>query len=466
MPEHEVDPRDAEIASLRARVEELLKEVAALKAELARARKDSSNSSKPPSSDIVKPPASSRSPGKRPPGGQPGHPRHERAAVPPDRVDRVILCTLRDCPKGHGMLLPARRPPRVLQQVGLVDKPFVVTEWRAVFYWCPGCQEYHCGELPPEVERAGFFDSRAIALVAWLKSRSHGSYSIVQEFLADIGNLHVSRGFLAKVVQKASAALAEPYAELEAAVRHEDQLNVDETSHPENKQLLWTWVFRARLFTLFRIDPSRGSEVLLEVLGAEFEGVLGCDYFSAYRKFMGDCNVLVQFCLAHLIRDVKFLLSLSDPVTRNYGTRLLEALRQLFRVIHRREEIAEGRFQRKLERAGENVVRVGRRAPPRREAQNLAQRFRDHGDAYLRFITTPGIPPTNNLAEQAIRFVVIDRRVTQGTRSEKGRRWSERIWTATATCVQQGRSLFAYLCDAIRAHFADRPVPSLLPSGP
>lgn len=447
-------------------IQELLKRVAALEAELARLRKNSSNSSKPPSSDIVKPPGPSRPPGKHPPGGQSGHPRHERTLVPQERVDRVVPCRLTSCPKCHGRVQPTQKPARTFQQVRLVEKPFVVTEYRGEAYWCPNCQELHYGPLPPGVEEAGFFDARVTALTAWLKSRIHGSYSLIQEFFRDVGDLEISRGFLAKVVQKASAALADPYAELEAAVRHEDQLNVDETGHPENKKLLWTWVFRARLFTLFRIDPSRGSEVLLQVLGAEFEGVLGCDYFSAYRKFMGDTDVLVQFCLAHLIRDVKYLLSLPDPVTRNYGDRLLDALREMFRIIHRRDELTPDRFQYKLKRAADEVVKIGRRAPQRTEAQNLAERFRKHGEAYFRFITTPGIEPTNNAAEQALRFVVIDRRTTQGTRGENGRRWCERIWTATATCVQQGRSLFRYLHDAIRAHFAGEPVPSLLPSGP
>jgi len=85
-----------------------------------------------------------------------------------------------------------------------------------------------------------------------------------------------------------------------------------------------------------------------------------------------------------------------------------------------------------------------------------------HGDAYFRFMTTPGVAPTNNLAEQAVRFVVIDRRITQGTRSERGRQWSERIWTVIATCTQQGRSVFDYLRDAITAHFNGRPIPALI----
>ena len=94
------------------------------------------------------------------------------------------------------------------------------------------------------------------------------------------------------------------------------------------------------------------------------------------------------------------------------------------------------------------------------------ERFKDHGDAYFRFVTTPGIDPTNNLAEQALRFVVIDRRLTQGTRSVRGRQWCERIWTAAATCLQQGRSLFEYLCSATHAFLAGRPAPSLIPSRP
>jgi len=94
----------------------------------------------------------------------------------------------------------------------------------------------------------------------------------------------------------------------------------------------------------------------------------------------------------------------------------------------------------------------------------LATRFRKHGRAYFQFITTPGIEPTNNLAEQAIRFVVIDRRITQGTRSETGRRWCERIWTAAATCVQQGRNILQFLIDTVTAWTTDQPPPSLMPT--
>ena len=112
---------------------------------------------------------------------------------------------------------------------------------------------------------------------------------------------------------------------------------------------MWTWCFRAELYTLFKIDPTRSTDVLIKVLGTEFDGVLGCDYFSSYRSYMDQFDVTIQFCLAHLIRDVKFLMTLPDARDRAYGERLREALREHFKVIHRREHFSAKQFQGQLE---------------------------------------------------------------------------------------------------------------------
>jgi transposase len=227
---------------------------------------------------------------------------------------------------------------------------------------------------------------------------------------------------------------------------------------------MWTWCFRAGLYTLFKIDPTRSADVLIAVLGEEFNGVLGCDYFSAYRRYRREFGVLLQFCLAHLIRDVKFLTTLPDARDRAYGERLREALRQLFAVIHRREQLSVAAFESQLEGARAQVMRCGTLdVPETKPSRNLAKRLETHGEAYFRFLTMPGVEPTNNLAEQAIRFVVLDRLVTQGTRSEAGNRWCERIWTVIATCGQQGRSVFEYLHTAVMASFHQTEAPSLLP---
>jgi transposase len=457
---------EALVVQLRAENEALKARVADLELALAKAHKNSANSSKPPSSDLVKPPRPKPPSGRRHIGAQPGHPGHQRSPFPPDQVDYVQDHTVARCPACGGETTTESEPAYVLQQAELAPRPVVVTEHRVFNCRCARCGEVHLAALPEEVERAGLFGPRLTSLAAWCKSRGRESYSILQEFLREVCALPVSRGFLARRTALVSAALAPDYTRLEAALAAQPQLNVDETGHPEGGDDLWTWVFRALNFTLFKIRPSRGSGVLLETLGRDFAGVLGCDYFSAYRKYMRECSVQVQFCLAHLIRDVKFLVTLPDPATQRYGRRLRRALRRLFRLIHRREEMTAERFARLLELARRKVLQVGRAAPDRAEAKNLAERFRKHGQAYFQFITTPGLEPTNNLAERALRFIVIDRRLTQGTRGPTGRRWCERIWTAAATCAQQGRSLFQHLCATMTAFFARQPAPSLLPAGP
>ncbi len=214
---------------------------------------------------------------------------------------------------------------------------------------------------------------------------------------------------------------------------------------------------------MFKIADSRGSKVLIDVLGEDFAGVIGCDYFSAYRKYMKDFDVLVQFCIAHLIRELKYLAGLTDKATANYGQKLLDAMRDMFSIFHKAEELTESSFTKAMEASRKAFLDIALiDVPDSRQAQNLANRFRTHGKAYFRFITTPGVEPTNNLAEQAIRFVVIDRYITQGTRSENGRTWSERIWTVLATCASQGRNAFDFICQSIQAHFSDQPFPSLL----
>jgi transposase len=454
------------VDALQARVDALHAEVTQLREQLAAAKKNSSTSSKPPSSDIVKPPAADDSSSPRRAGGQPGHPKYERAPFPPEQVTHFEEHRLQVCPCCGGGLRRNGHLARVVQQVEIAKPPLTIEHHTSPEYWCVRCQKAYQAPLPSAIEKGGLVGPQLTALIAYLKGACHASYSTVRKFLRDVVGLSISRGQLAKVIAKVSAALDGPYQELLPMLPGEARLNVDETGHKDNGTPMWTWCFRAELYTLFKIDPHRSAEVLLEVLGEEFDGVLGCDCFSAYRRYMRECDVVVQFCLAHLIRDVKFLTTLPGKQDRGYGERLREALRQLFRLIHLREQMPAGQFQWQLEAARDGVLVAGTtNVPSSRHAQAMAKRLRTYGASYFTFVTTPGVEPTNNLAEQAIRFVVIDRHLTQGTRGKTGQRWCERIWTVMATCAQQGRSVFDYLCTAVADYFQGEAVPSLLAEG-
>jgi len=201
---------------------------------------------------------------------------------------------------------------------------------------------------------------------------------------------------------------------------------------------------------------------------------IGCDYFSSYQSYMRRFDTVLQFCIAHLIRDVRFLTNLPDKETQAYGHRILDGIRALFKVIHTRDSLSETSLRAALDQVKQTIITAATTHVPsfldkngkelKRHAKNMADRFRKHGEAYFTFITTPGMEPTNNLAEQAIRFIVIDRHVPQGTRGEAGRKTAERLWTVVGTCQLQGRSAFNFIHAAVHAYFHGQPAPSLLPS--
>jgi len=461
-------PECPNCAAWRRKVDSLEARVATLEAQLAAARKNSGNSSKPPSSDIVQPPPKGNKPGrtkKRKRGAQPGHKQHQRTPFTAEEIDQSWIWYYDGCPCCGGRLEEVEQAPQVIQQIELQELPLRVEQHERSVQHCAGCDRTFVPAWPEELRRAGLIGPRLTALVGFFKGACHMSFSTIRKYFRDVIGVRLSRGMLAKLIGKVSDALQDPYEALLAMLPRENRLNVDETGHKENGRRLWTWCFRAYLYTVYKISPSRSSEVLVEVLGKEFAGVLGCDYFSAYRKYMKDFGVLVQFCLAHFIRDVKFLAEHPDSLNRAYGQRLREDLRRLFGVIHRRDEYAsEATFRRALEQARNALVwDATMESPPTREAGNLAERFYQHTESYFRFITEPDVEPTNNLAEQAIRFVAIHRRLTQGTRSEVGQAWCERIWTAITTCGQQNRSVYQFLCEAVTAHFRATDAPSLIP---
>jgi transposase len=443
----------------------LKKRIEALELENARLKRNSSNSSKPPSSDIVKPPKNagkgSKAKGKRKRGGQKGHPRHERKAFTEDEV------TVRH-PEYTLDLNPAEWEPleqwQTHHQLELKDVPLDVHEYRARLYRHRVTGEIISADIPAHILAGGLVGPRLSAFVGFMKGRCHASYTTIETLMEEVFGQRLCPGTLAKIVtSRISPALESAYDELLAALPFESYLGIDETGHKDNGDKFWTWCFRAHNYTLFRIAGTRGTDVLREVLGSAFGGVISCDYYSAYTCFMKESSAVMQFCLAHLIRDVKFLAESTDKVTRNWALKVLELFRKLFGLIHRKTELTESYFQRQLVNLRDLLIKRFRAAPDRHGPNNLKNRFKVNPHKFFTFVTTPGVQPTNNMTEQAIRYVVIDRRITQGTRGKKGRDWCERIWSTISTCDSQGRSVFQFLQDAITAYFRGEPAPSLLP---
>ena len=182
--------------------------------------------------------------------------------------------------------------------------------------------------------------------------------------------------------------------------------------------------------------------------------------------------IKAQYCWAHLIRDIRFLSQHPDRKTRVWAEQLLDRSRRLFRAWHSRDEMSSSGFHRSMTIHRDRFLEIVRNPPDSKDASNLAARFAiidvtdgstyDMSQDYFRFLFADGLEPTNNHSEQQIRFCVIDRRITQGTRSEAGQRYHERMWTAIATCKKQNMNFFDFLQASIVAQLRKQPAPGLI----
>ena len=445
----------------------MLKEhINVLEEKIARLEKNSSNSSKPPSSDIINLQPENKKKKKRKIGGQKGHPKHSRPLFEADEIDQTIIHKLPAKEIRRRGLILIEKTESALQQVDLPEKLYCVIDHRVQLYIDPNGKIVKA-KLPKDIRKIGFFSQRTMALTGYLKTRGHMSYSTLQSFFTDIIDLEISQGYLTKIcTKKLSPALQPAYAEVAEFIRNAPVVGTDETGHknPAYKSA-WTWCQQVPQAVFFHISDSRASKVLLDILGKDYNGVITCDYFSANKKFIKLSNALVQYCWAHLIRDIKFLQALSNKTLERWAEKLLNILRKIFRLWKTRHSRHLGRYKKSISKLKKAFLRKVRRPPDHNEAINIKNRFVDGIDkCYFLFLEREGVSPTNNLSEQAIRFVVIDRRITQSTRSWDGMRWCERAWTVVATCARNKRSVYDFFVDALNATYAGTQYPKLTPA--
>jgi len=435
-----------------------------LEEKIARLERNSSNSSKPPSSDIVNPRPATRKRGKGKRGGRPGHKKHTRQAFTADQIDKTVIHELSSAEIRRHKLTPLDESESALVQIDLPEKLYTVVDHRVRLY-----QRLDGGivkaKLPALTRREGLFTSRMVGLVGYLKGRCHMSYSTVSGFLTDVLELPVSQGYLVKCCNgKLSPALAESHSAALEYVRNSPVVGTDETGHKDSGRRGWTWCHHAGDVVFFLISNCRGSGVLLQNLGVHFANILIADFYSANRTFISLTGAKVQWCWAHLIRDIKFIAELGCTNVHKWARRLLGIARRMINTWRRGKDRRTRYWRKMLEKLKKAFLASVMHPPDHPDCRKIKKRFAGGDrDGYFLFLDVPGVEPTNNATERNIRFVVIDRRITQGTNSAAGMRFYERIWTVVASCTRQGRNTFHFLTEMLKAHYTKSTLPSLLP---
>jgi transposase len=430
-----------------------------------RLKLNSTNSSKPPSSDPIgmkrKPPAS---PSGKKRGGQPGHRKAYRALVPPEKIHETFPCKPTACRRcGHG--LSGDDPEPLIHQVAELPKiEPIVDEYRLHRLTCPGCGETTCGTLPLGVP-TGSFGPYLQAVLATLAGAYRLSKRQIQQLVSDLFTLSISTGMVSKLERQSAGALEAPYNELATSVHQSEVVNIDETSWRENRQKAWLWATVTCLCTVFTIAKNRSGEIAAALLGSEDDQVVGSDRFSAYEWIMARWR---QICWAHLRRDFQAMIDRGGGGVAT-GSRLLSLSNQLFHHWHRvRDGTLEwGPFQAemsRLRRAVKAALSEGSRCPCAKTAATCFEILKVE-EGLWSFARVKGVEPTNNAVERALRHAVIWRRISGGTDSERGSRFVERTLSVVATCRQQGRNVLEYLTSCFEADHRGQPIPSLMPGG-
>ena len=295
-----------------------------------RLKLNSTNSSKPPSSDPIgmkrKPPAP---PSKKKRGGQPGHRKAHRALVPPEKVRETFDCKPSACRRcGHE--LSGDDPEPLIHQVAELPRiEPIVDEYRLHRLTCPACGATTCGVLPAGVP-TGCFGPYLQAVLAMFAGAYRLSKRQIRQVAADLFTLSISTGMISKLERQSAAVLEAPYNELAIAVHHAKATNIDETSWRENRLKGWLWATVTPLFTVFTIAKNRSGDIARALLGSEDGQVVGSDRFSAYDWIMARWR---QVCWGHLRRDFQAMIDRGGDGEK-IGQQLLSLSNRLFHHWH------------------------------------------------------------------------------------------------------------------------------------
>jgi transposase len=450
------------IAVLEQQVQDLTQQVHELKARLDQ---NSTNSSKPPSTDPIgvkrKPPAP---PSKKRRGGQKGHPRKLRALVPPERIASITECKPTECRRcGHALSGEDAEPLRH-QVAELPPIEPEVHEYRLHRLLCPHCKTTTRGALPEGVPRTAF-GPRLHAALGVLTGAYRLSKRQVSQLCSDLLGLTISIGMISKLERITAEVLEQPVAELAEQVKSAAAANIDETGWRENGGKAWLWVVVTSLGTVFHIVRSRAGAVARELLGEEPKPIVISDRFPGYEWIEQKSR---QICWAHLRRDFQAMID-RDGDGAEVGRRLLWQSNKLFEAWHK---VRDGTIRRStflqtvawLRPMVRSSLERGSRCGCAKTAATCGELLRLWNCLWT-FTRVAGVEPTNNAAERSLRHAVIWRRISGGTDSEVGSRFVERMLSVVATCRQQGRSVLDYLTACCEARLTGSPAPSLLAAG-
>lgn len=425
----DADPRDAlierlqaENAALRELVKQLTDRIEQLEREAHRQaapfrRKDKDK--KPPDQH-------------KPPGRPPGHPAAFRP--PPPQVDDDVEMRLDGCPECGGPITAVRACEQYIEDIPPV-RPHV-TKLTTYVGTCRCCGEIRSTH-PLQVSTAGgaagtHLGPRALGLAAWLNKRLGLTTRSTCRVLQDLCGLKITPGGLTQALDRVADKSQPGFDQLVADLRRQRGVWVDETSWWVNGPKWWLWAFTSRNLTVYHIGTSRGRDVVLDMLGTDFKGVLTSDCLASYEKL----PYKMHKCYAHHLKAIS---KANEKEPSDYLIALRGLLHAAMVLQSVRGDLPPPEFAEKRKHLEARAEELLVRTTPPPGAAKVAERIRKRRHLLFTFLDDPELEATNNRAERALRPAVIARKLSCGNKTERGKRTLEILASLAATCHQRGQ---------------------------
>lgn len=432
-------------------IDRLVNEVTKLKEKID---KNSKNSSKPPSSD-----QKGNTDSNQPKEKRKGRKGKAKTPYPPESIDHHVECSLDNCPHcGSPAIQWNGEPSEMLQQAELPEVKAIITEYELLKYSCLSCRKNSVATLPLGVPDSAF-GPKLMGLMVTLTGVFHLAKREAVHLIKELYGIEIGIGSVSNIEERVSEALDPIYQRIHSFIM-ESKLckHFDETGWRDKGKRHYVWLASCEQAAVYMIDSRRSGETFHRLFKVDPDKVAAVtDRYAVYSSFK-----VHQYCLAHLIREFRGYAEREGP-DKEIGSALENELKT---ACHIHKEYREGRTtlerrnrclghrKRKTEFYLEDAIANGS-DDLSKLCENLLNKF----DKLWTFTKIPGMEPTNNLAERDLRKLVIWRRKSYGTRSERGKKFVERITTIAQTLKRQSKNILSFIEEAILSFYAKRFTP-------
>jgi transposase len=411
--------------------------------------KNSKNSSKPPSTD-QKPNTNNE---KKKREGREGK---SRPLFPKDKIDKTIECSTAECPccKSNDITETAAE---ILQQVELPEVKAIITEFILKKYKCQSCGQNFKATLPEGIPYSAF-GTKLMGLISILTGVYHLAKREAIQLIKDLYDTDVGLGSIPNIEERVTNSLESVYQRIHNFVLNSTLTkHFDETGWRNNGKRHYVWIATSNEAAIYKLDRHRNQAAFEALTKNQDLSNKKCvtDRYATYTNI----SKMHQFCLAHLIREFRNFAQRAGP-DKIIG-KSLEKLLSKACYFHKRFRDKKITLANRNRQLGKIIKKVeywltDGLANGNDELSGLCERLLDRFDNMWIFSKFTDVEPTNNLAERDLRKLVVWRKKSYGTRSERGKKFVERITSISQTLRKQGKNVLNFIESTIKNFYSDK----------